>query len=127
MEKVIKSIKKIDNVFIIIGIVEVFLWVLVSSGFFAALIGILTIYPAYMAQKNQNYKWNYFLGVLSIVKFNPLTLAILSFLLGDLAYRFNSAGFYICTILSALVFLASLILGIILLVKTAKFYRLKRT
>ncbi|SRR6056297_1158736 len=127
MEKVIKSIKKIDDVFIIIGIIEVFLWVLVSSSFFAAFIGILTIYPAYMAQKKQNYKWNYFLGILSIVKFNPLTLAILSFIFSDLAYRFNTAGFYICIILSSLVFLASLILGIILLVKTARFYRLQRT
>ncbi len=127
MEKVIKSIKRIDDSFIIIGFAEVFLWVLISSSFFAALIGIITIYPAYMAQKTQNNKWNVFLGVLSIVKFNPITLALLSFLFADLAYKFSAAGFYISIILSAFVFLASLILGIILLVKTARFYKLQRS
>ena len=123
LEKRLKVIYKLDLFFLIAGMAEVFLLVFFTHTFFLMVIGLITILLAYKAMKPGNIKWNYYLGIWALIKYNPITLALVAFLLGDFI-SYSDAAFFLSTlmmIITLVLFLASLVIGIIILVKTSRY------
>ena len=60
INKNLKTLNRLDNFFIITGLIEVFLLVLITSSIYTMIIGVITIIPAYLALTKKKYKWNYF-------------------------------------------------------------------
>ena len=116
-----RTVNNLTKSFILIGLIEVFLWVFIFSNFLAVLIGVSTVIPAYIAVKEKKYNLNYFVAIWALCKYNPITLAIIAFILSDIAMTFSYSGLIISVVFAALVFLSSLIMGIILLIKTIKY------
>ncbi len=133
INKNLKTLYRLDKFFIITGMIEVFLLVFITSSLFTMIIGVITIIPAYLALTNKKFKWNYFVGIWALVKFNPITgIPLVAFIIGDL---FDSFGLdtlstiLMITCISCVVIIAisSLIFGIIILVKTSKHYKLQKS
>lgn len=139
----IKTLKKLDMFFIIVGMIEIFILVFLTSNFFGMILGLTTIIPAYIALTEKNINWNYFVGIWTIVRYNPITwIAMLAFVLGDFfrvdrrraplessadgVFNWDTILVISIIIFFLLLVLASFILGIILIVKTVKHNRLKR-
>ena len=120
-----KSLKRLDLFFLISGLIEVFSFVFLTHSFYLVIIGGITVYTAYIALSENKWKWNYFIGIWALVKYNPLGLAMISFMLSD-ALR-NSVGGPMPVIIVSLAFLVfilailSFIIGIILIVKTVRY------
>ena len=97
----------------------------VVHNFYLMIVGIITIFTAYIALKKNKLKWNYFVGIWALVKYNPIGLALISFILSD--FIGNSSGsIIIAFIIIGLVFIvavSSFILGIIIIVKAAKYFK----
>ncbi|MDA3891283.1 MAG: hypothetical protein PF517_06410 [Salinivirgaceae bacterium] len=89
------------------------------------IVGVITIFTAYIALKENKLKWNYFVGIWALVKYNPIGLALISFILSD--FIGNSSGsIIIAFIIIGLVFIvaiSSFVLGIIIIVKTVKYIK----
>ena len=132
LNKKLKTLSRFDMFFIIVGILEVFLLVLITHKLYLMIIGVITIIPAYMALKESNLKWNYFVGIWALVKYNPLTgTAMVAFILAKIFSGFGggtlSTIFMFLTIaLVVIVAISSLVVGIIIIVKTAKYIKLKK-
>ena len=133
INKNLKILYRLDKFFIITGMIEVFLLVFITSSIYTMIIGVITIIPAYLALTKKKYKWNYFVGIWALVKFNPITgIPLVAFIIGDL---FDSFGLdtlstiLMITCISCVVLIAisSLIFGIIILVKTSKHYKLQKS
>ena len=137
--KNLRILKRLDWFFIILGLIELFVLVFLTSSFFGMILGLITTIPAYIALTEKNIKWNYFVGIWTMVKYNPIILiAMVAFVLGDFVktnksvYVKNSTDWdtvfaIVITICLLLLVLASFILGLILIVNTAKHNRLKKT
>jgi hypothetical protein len=128
-----KSLKKINRAFIIFGLFEIFAFVYITASFFSIIIGLITIIPAYLAQEQQRFKLNYFVAAWGILKFNPISLGLFAFLVADFFMLTERTGstidFSIIIILGVfflLISLASLVLAIILIIKTIKYYKLQK-
>ena len=133
INKNLKTLYQLDKFFIITGMIEVFLLVFITSSIYTMIIGVITIIPAYLALTNKKFKWNYFVGIWALVKFNPITgIPLMAFIIGNL---FDSFGLdtlstiLMITCISCVVLIAisSLIFGIIILVKTSKHFKLQRS
>jgi hypothetical protein len=138
----IRTLKKLDWYFIIVGLFEIFILVFLTSNFFGMILGLITLIPAYIALTEKNINWNYFVGIWSIVKYNPIILiAMIAFVLGDF-YRVNGRKVHnesstdsfmswdtilaiAIVVLFLLLVLSSFIIGIILITKTVKHNKLK--
>ncbi len=123
-----KTLVRLDFLIIIGGLIEVFSYIYLTGNLLLVTVGLITIIPAYMAMKKSNVKWNYFVGIWALVKYNPLGLAIFSFIMGDALMNFglNTFSTIIMFLTMGLVILAivgSLVVGIILLVKTSKYIK----
>ncbi|MCF8223894.1 MAG: hypothetical protein K9J25_12195 [Bacteroidales bacterium] len=120
------TLNRLDLFFIIAGLVEIFCLVFLTSYRLLVLIGLITIISAYLPLKEDKIKWNYFVGIWALLKYNPLGLAFISFYLGDTAMAYDSTT---ATFVTGIVFfvlgIASLVLGIIIIVKTSKYLRAK--
>ncbi len=121
----LKTLIKLDLFFIIAGLFEVLCFVILTHNLYIMIIGLITVIPAYLAMKESNLKWNYFVGIIALVKYNPIGLALILFLLGDLNMNFAESIMYLSIGLILLLAISSFILGIILIVKTAKYFRLQ--
>ena len=135
----LKVLKRIDLFFIIMGMLEIFILVFLKSSIFGMIFGLITLIPAYIALAEKNINWNYFVGIWTVVRYNPITwIAMLAFIAGDLFgtsskkmhvkspmnwHSILAISLAICFVL--LVF-ASFVFGVILLVKTAKHNNLKK-
>jgi hypothetical protein len=133
INKNLKTFYRLDNFFIITGLIEVFLLVLITSNIYTMIIGVITIIPAYLALTKKNFKWNYFVGIWAIIKFNPITgISLMAFIIGDLLSSFgtgtlSSIVMIICISYVVLIAISSLIFGIIILIKTSKHYKLQKS
>ncbi len=120
-----KTLNRLDLFFIITGLIEVFCFVFLTHNFYLMIVGIITIFTAYIALKKNKLKWNYFVGIWALVKYNPIGLALISFILSD--FIGNSSGsIIIAFIIIGLVFIvaiSSFVLGIIIIVKTVKYIK----
>jgi len=146
IEKNLRTRKKLDWFFIVMGLIELFLLVLFASSYFGStaslfgvLFGLITIVPAYIALTEKNYNWNYFVSIWTIVKYNPITwIAMVAFIVGDFfrasqshTHIHRSMGWdTILPIAIAMCFLllvlASFVFGILLIVNTMKYSKLKK-
>jgi hypothetical protein len=92
--------------------------------------GLASLIPAYIALNEKYLKWNYFVGVWTLIQFNPITgLAMIAFILGDFfkpgADRSGDLPdtilgiFFI--VLFALIVILAFILAIKLISKTSKY------
>ena len=133
ISKNLKTLYRLDNFFIIAGMIEVFLLVFITSSIYTMIIGVITIIPAYLALTKKNFKWNYFVGIWALIKFNPITgIPLVAFIIGDL---FSSSGMgtlstivmIICIFCVVSIAISSLIFGIIILIKTSKHYKLQKS
>lgn len=119
-------INKLCWFFIITGLVEIFLFIFISTNFLAIIPGLITIIPAYMTLNKVTIKRNYFVGIWALIKYNPVSFALLAFILGDFygnSYNYNF-GFITIIVLSYLVFGGlSLVFGIMLIIKISKHNR----
>jgi len=123
-----KALVKLDLLIIIGGLIEVFSFIYLTGNLLLVTVGLITIIPAYMAMKKSNVKWNYFVGIWAVLKYNPLGLALFSFILGDALVNFGFGTFstilmYLTIGLVILAVIGSLITGIILLGKTSKYLK----
>ena len=119
----LKTLNRLDFFFIIGGLIEVFCFVFVTHNLYIMIVGVITIIPAYIALKESNLKWNYFVGIWALVKYNPIGLAMISFILGDLIWNFEGSIIYLTMGLIFIVAISSFVLGIIIIVKTAKYFK----
>lgn len=121
----LKSIYQFDLFFLIVGVLEIFLLLFLTHNYITIVLGVITWYGAYKAMKPSLVRWNYFVGIWAILKCNPITIALIAFLVSDRINTYQN-GFtliIISAIITLVIYLASFILGIILLVKTAKYIR----
>lgn len=123
----LKSIYHLDLFFLIVGVLEIFLLMFLTHNYITIVLGVVTWYSAYKAMKPGLIRWNYFVGIWAIIKCNPVTIALIAFLLSDRINTYQNG--FMLIIISAIgilvIYLASFILGIILLVKTAKYIKLE--
>jgi hypothetical protein len=78
------KLNKTNWFFIILGMLEVFILVFLTQNFLTVFYGLITLIPAYIALNENRIKWNYFVGIWTLIQFNPITiLAMIAFLLGD--------------------------------------------
>jgi hypothetical protein len=135
----LKTLKRLDWYFIILGMIEIFILVFLTANFLGIIPGLITLVPSYIGMIEKKINWNYFVGIWVIAKYNPLiTIAMLAFILGDFFRTYRIMGnpvnlmgwelvIIIAIIFSVLLFLlTSFVLGIILIVKTAKHNKLKK-
>ena len=133
INKNLKTLYRLDNFFIIAGMIEVFLLVFITSSIYTMIIGVITIIPAYLALTKKNLKWNYFVGIWALIKFNPITgIPLVAFIIGDLLSSsgmgaFSTIVMIICIFCVVLIAISSLIFGIIILIKTSKHYKLQKS
>jgi hypothetical protein len=139
VSKNIRTLKRLDWYFIVLGMIEIFILVFLTANFLGIIPGLITLVPAYIGMIEKKINWNYFVGIWVIVKYNPITaIAMLAFILGDFfkVYRImenpeNSMNSKIVIIFAIFIcillfLLTSFVLGIILIVKTAKHNKLKK-
>ncbi|MCK5028137.1 MAG: hypothetical protein KAR57_00790 [Bacteroidales bacterium] len=123
-EKNSKSIRKLCWFFIVTGIIEVFYFVFITHNILAIMPGLITIFPAYFTLNKNTIRRRYFVGIWPLIKFNPVGVAIIAFLLGDFfanaPYNYSSVIFPTLFIIFLPIGLLSLILGIILIVKISR-------
>ena len=132
-----KNLIKIKWVFMIMGILEIFVITLFSTSIFGLIIGLLTIVPALISLEEKRIKWNYVLGVFGIIKYNPfIWIGLISFIFGDLQAAkekgtelIQNIGYTVAVgleFLFVLLVITLFILSIILLNKTAKQIRINK-
>ncbi|MBN1253332.1 MAG: hypothetical protein JXR51_10375 [Bacteroidales bacterium] len=100
------------------------------------ILGLLTIIPANIALDEKKFKWNYFVGAWTLIKYNPITiLAILGFISGYFSYIIDIVSintsdkligilFIICFILIAV---TAFVLGILIIIKTERQIKLRKS
>lgn len=134
--KSVKTLNRLDWGFIIMGLIEIFIFVFITSNLYWSLIGLSIIIPAYIALKDNKKNWNYFVGILAIIKYNPLIwVFLLGFIFGDLdaasekGIELTNNFLYTITVVFEFCFvllvISSFIFGIILINKTKIYLKLK--
>jgi len=122
-----RIIKNLCQYFKVVGIVEVFLFVLILKasgvGFLVTLVlgltpGLITVLSANSIFKKNKERRGYFGAIWNILKYNPISYSILLFILGDFLNT-NSIASYV-VILIALLGIISFVCGVILAVKINK-------
>jgi hypothetical protein len=137
INKNLKIINRLSRYFIIVGFIEIFLYVFISPGLIGMIIGmipgLITIIPAYLALKEKKIKMNYFVGIWAIIKYNPIIgIALTAFILGDMSRVYGRHNMfennYVITFILcfALLIITSFVSGIILIIKTNQHYNLQR-
>ncbi|MFN8255702.1 MAG: hypothetical protein U0W24_08445 [Bacteroidales bacterium] len=123
LEKNSKEIGKFLLFFIVIGIIEIIVYVFIFTSFFAIIPGLITVVAALNSFNKITQKRKYFIGIWSLIKYNPIGFALYGFFLGDLYGTKYNSNSVIVTVFFMLYFaLGALsdIFGIILIFKIAK-------
>lgn len=123
-----KTLNRIDLFFLIAGLIECFCLAFIGNSKLFIFIGIVTVITAFIPIKEEKLKWNYFVGIWALLKYNPLSFAAIFFIISDL-FAFSSSSYTAIMIVSILLIvtgLASLVLGIIVIVKTSRYLQLKQ-
>jgi hypothetical protein len=122
-----KAIDKLCWFFIIAGLIEIFVLIFIFHSFFAIIPGLITIFSANSALNKTDKKRGYFVGIWPLIKYNPISLALVSFIMTDfLSGSLNSNS----TFLSIIIFLfltvavLSVVFGVIIIVKISKYNKL---
>jgi len=125
-------IRKLCQYFKVVGMVEVFLFVLILKasgvGFLGILTlgfipGLITVLSANSIFKKNKERRGYFGAIWNMLKYNPISGSMLLFILGDFIQSSNSIASYV-VILMALLGIISFVCGIILAVKISKHNRI---
>ena len=126
-----RIIRKLCQYFKVVGIVEVFLFVLILKasgvGFLVILAlgltpGLITVLSANSIFKKNKERRGYFGAIWNMLKYNPISYSMLLFILGDFLNRDSIASYVV--ILMALLGIISFVCGIILAVKIYKHNRI---
>jgi len=132
LNKNLKTMRNIDRFFIVLGMLEIFSLVFLTHNFWTSFYGLITLIPAYIALNEKQIKWNYFVGIWAVFRFNPFSgIAMVAFVLGDF-FRPGPTGAIdtleplgiLLIVLFALLIIAAFVLGIMLLIKTSKCVKL---
>lgn len=118
-----RTIRKICLFFILVGLVEIFLFVFLSKNFLSVIPGLITITPAFFTLNKDLMKRRYFVGIWSLIKYNPFSVALVAFILGDLyggALNYNYLVVLILMITFFLIGISSIVFSIILIIKISK-------
>ena len=117
-----KTNHNIEKSFIILGLLEIFVFIFLSQNLFLMCIGIITIIPAYLACYEGKIKFNYLTGILALLKYNPINIALFSFVLGDII---SSKSFIHAIIfwIFLIFIIISFVCAIILMIKTSQYLR----
>ena len=127
-----RIIRKLCQYFKVVGIVEVFLFVLIlrasGVGFLGILIlgfapGLITVLSANSIFNKNKERRGYFGAIWNMLKYNPISYFMFLFILGDFLAVGNSIASYVI-ILIALLGIISFVCGIILAVKISKHNRI---
>ena len=127
-----RIIRKLCQYFKVVGIVEVFLFVLILKasgvGFLVILTlgftpGVITVLSANSIFKKNKERRGYFGAIWNMLKYNPISYGMLLFILGDFLTAGNSIASYV-VILIALLGIISFVCGIILAIKISKHNRI---
>lgn len=128
-ESNLKVINRLCWFFISAGLIEIFLLIFILHNFFGIIPGLITIFPAYSALNKIDKKMNYFVGIWPLIKYNPITLSLVSFILTDFSGGRYSVNLNLLSIFVMLFFILgvlSIVFGIILIIKIAKHNRIIR-
>lgn len=129
-ENTLKSLKRINWFFIVLGLLEIFLLVFLTQNFLTMLYGLTTVIPAYIALNEKYIKWNYFVAAWTLIQFNPLTgIALAAFIIGDFlksgadrsADSLDTILAIIAIIIFVLIVISAFVLAILLISKTSKY------
>lgn len=128
-ERRLKTIVRLDLIFLLIGLAEVFLLVFLTHKLYFMVPGLVTVLAAHRAMKPGKVRWNYFLGIWSMIKYNPVTLGMVFFLLSDMFSPFGGYGavnlsygvMVFIAVLTLAIFVFSFVAGIVIMVKTSKY------
>jgi hypothetical protein len=130
LEKSSKVLRIITWLFILIGFFEVFMFIFDFGTFFASIPGLITIVSAYISLEKEKIHWKYYVGIWALIKYNPLVLAMTSFILQDfynVSPDFKDKILQIVSVMClVLVAIISSVFGIILIVKTAKHIKMQK-
>ena len=121
----LKTIHNLEKFFIVVGLVEILAIVSINHNLLSMSVGVITIIPAYMTFKEGKMKSNYFTGIWALIKYNPIGLALFSFVLRD-SIRGNTNTITEIIYWSwLLIAISSFVFGIIIIVKTRKYLKNK--
>jgi hypothetical protein len=128
-EKNILALKKLRMVFLILGCIECLVYIIVADSFWGMILGVITILLAYFM--NNEKKLGYYLSGWTFLKYNPMYIITMIRILGDSSKMpglnlKHSTIAYSIECLSFLIMILSIIFGIILLIKTIQYFRLKK-
>ena len=127
MEKIKNNSKRLNRLTwfcIIFGLIEIFVLIFISSSILAIIPGLITIIPAYISLIDQKIKWKYFVGIWALVKYNPITLALTSFIIADLfgssinSNSYNLISFGLISL--SFIGISSFVIGIFIIILTTK-------
>lgn len=131
LEKNLKILSRLTWLCIIIGLIEVFVLIFFSSSIFAIIPGLITIIPAYISLIDEKIKWKYFVGVWALIKYNPISVALTSFIIADLTngafYNKQSLIFFLLGIFMTIIGICSIVIGIFIIILTAKQIKLLKS
>ena len=119
----LKTLNRLDLFFILAGLVEVFILTFLTHNVLSIIAGLVTIIPAYLALKQSKLKWNYFVAIWALLKYNPIGLALIFFVISDLPMNLSDFAFYGVGAGMLIVAISSFVIGIIILVKTSKYFK----
>ena len=130
-DRLIRSIKRIDWAFIVLGIVEAILLFIVVQSYIAMIPGIITVILAYIALKENRNTWNLVSAIWALVKYNPVMLGMLTFILIDLILPAQPgrdvdslAMLTVCSMIACMILFC--VLGMVLLIKVARLKKLQK-
>ena len=123
--KEIKTIHNLGKYFVVVGILEIFIFQLLTYefDFFLMIIGLITIILAYIALQDDKIKFNYFIGCWSLLKYNPIGISMFIFVLRGSGFKSDLSNIIIISWL--LIALSSFVCGIIIIIKTSKYLKNK--
>ena len=131
LEKNLKILSRLTWLCIIIGLIEVFVLIFFSSSIFAIIPGLITIIPAYISLIDEKIKWKYFVGVWALIKYNPISVALTSFIIADLTngafYNKQSLIFFLLGIFMTIIGICSIVIAIFIIILTAKQIKLLKS
>jgi len=118
-----RSIIKLCWLFIILGMLEIFVFIFLSHSFFFIIPGLVTVIAAYLSMNKMGKKRRYFVGIWALIKYNPIGLAIIAFIMGDFFATSNiPENNYLYPAISLIIILGlmSFVTGIVIIVKISK-------
>ena len=120
LDKNRNTLNRLTCAFIILGIIEIIVIIYLKYIIVGIGVGLLTIITAFISLNEKYIKLKYFVGLWTIIKYNPFFgLAQIAYLFCDFSKNNNMPKSLF--LFSIIFMIASLVLGIIIIITTMKY------